>query len=55
MVEELGEFDEGHFGVRAGHVHDASAEGFAEGVRTDVLGLQLIDGLDPFQMAVDHL
>lgn len=55
MVEELGEFDEGHFGIRACHVHDPAAEGLAEGVRADVLRPQLIHGLDPFQMAIHHL
>lgn len=55
MVEEFGEFNEGHFGVGARHIHDTAAEGLAKGVRADVLCLQLVDGFDLFKMAIHHL
>ena len=55
MVEELGELDEGHFSIGAGHVHDPAAKSLAEGMCADVPCLQLIGGLDPFQMAIDYL
>lgn len=55
MVEELGELDERHFSIGAGHIHDPAAESLAEGMCADVPCLQLIDGLDPFQVAIDHL
>lgn len=48
MIEEFGELDEGHLCVWTSHVHDPAAEGFTEGVRTDVLSPQLIGGLDLF-------
>lgn len=55
MVKEFGELDEGHFTVGAGHFDDPAAEGLAEGVGGEVLDLDVIDGLDPFQVAVHHL
>lgn len=55
MVEKLRELDEGHFAVGPGHFNDPAAEGLAEGVGGEVLDLDVIDGLDPFQVAVHHL
>ena len=55
MVEQLGELDKGHFAVGAGHFDDPAAEGLAEGVGGEVLDLDMINGLDLFQVAVHHL
>jgi len=55
MVEKLGELDERHFAVGAGHFNDPAAEGLAEGVGREVLDLDMINGLDLFQVAVHHL
>lgn len=55
MVEQFGELDEGHFAVGTGHFDDPAAEGLAKGVGGKVLDLDVINGLDPFQVAVHHL
>lgn len=55
MVEQFGELDKGHFAVGTGHFDDPAAEGLAKGVGGKVLDLDVINGLDPFQVAVHHL
>lgn len=55
MVEELGEFYQGHFCIRAGHAHHTAAEGLTEGVGAKIVNSYLIPRLDMLQLAIHHL
>ena len=55
VVEQFGQFDECHFAVIPCLFHDPSSEGLAEGVRTEMLYLQVVPLLDFFQQDIDTL
>ena len=55
MIEDFRQFNESHFSISASHVDNPPAEGLAEGVGREVLDPDMINGLDPLEMAIYHL